>query len=158
MVSSSPVLLEQSLNGHIIPSFNLLKNLFHSDNKFMAVFKRFPVILLCCHNAIIFCNIEILRQLGVPGSNIVYLFTSQPRSLRIKPDRFNELLEDVKKMGFNPSKFQLVIAVHALMSMSKSTWKRRMEVYQKWGWSEEKTMLAFTRYPWCMTISKEAGL
>ncbi|XP_059632256.1 uncharacterized protein LOC132274909 isoform X2 [Cornus florida] len=149
IVSTSPFILERSLKNHIIPSFNLFKNFFHSDDKFIAAFKRCPRIVERYHNDITFSNIEILRQHGVPDSNIVY-FLTYPSSLNLK---INEVVEDVKKMGFNPSKSQFVIAVRALMS--KSTWKRKMEVYQKWGWSEEETMLAFTRNPSCMMISEE---
>ncbi|XP_059654514.1 uncharacterized protein LOC132301263 [Cornus florida] len=72
-----------------------------------------------------------------------------------KPDRFNEVVEDVKKMGFNPSKFQFVVAVEALISLSKLTWKRKMEVYERWGWSEEETVSAFVRCPACMKKSEE---
>ncbi|XP_059638801.1 uncharacterized protein LOC132281080 [Cornus florida] len=109
---------------------------------------------MCYHSVITFRNIEILRQNGVPDSKIVWVCTYYPRLLEAKPDRLNEVLEDVKKIGFNPSKFQFVIAIQALMA-SKSTWKRRMEVYRKWGWSEEETMLAFTKHPWCMMISEK---
>ncbi|XP_059651032.1 uncharacterized protein LOC132298649 [Cornus florida] len=153
VLSISPIVLTRSLENQIIPSFNLLKNLFQSDDKFVTAFKRFPDILGSDHSA--FPNIEILRQHGVPESNILYLLTYHPRSLAMKHDRFNELVEDVKKMGFNPSSFQFVLAVQALISMSKSTWKRKMEVYEKWGWSEEETMSAFRRTPGCMTVSEE---
>ncbi|XP_059630164.1 transcription termination factor MTERF8, chloroplastic-like [Cornus florida] len=152
-LSTNPTILTHSLENHIIPSYNLLKSFFHSTDKFMAAFKRYPDIL--GHNAIIFPNIDVLRQHGVPESNIVFLLSTQPRAFIKKPDRFNEVVEDVKKIGFNPSKFQFVMAVKALRSMSKSTWKRKMEVYEKWGLSEEETMLAFTRQPGCMMISEE---
>ncbi|XP_059632395.1 transcription termination factor MTERF6, chloroplastic/mitochondrial-like [Cornus florida] len=134
VVSNCPSILRRSLKNQIILSFNLLKNLFHSDDKFMAAFKRFPGIILFDHSAITFPNIEILRQHGVPDLSIVHLLTNQPRSLMmLKPDRFNEVVEDVKKMGLNPSTLQFVRAVYALTSMSKSTLKRKMEVYEKWG-------------------------
>ncbi|XP_059630176.1 uncharacterized protein LOC132273173 [Cornus florida] len=152
-LSTNPTILTHSLNNQIIPSFNLLKNFFHSDDKLIAAFKRYPEVL--CHNAIIFPNIEILRQLGVPDSIIMALLTTQPRSLIIKADRLKEVVEDVKKMGFNPSKSQFVMAVRALTQMNKSTWKRKMEVYEKWGWSQEETILAFSKHPFCMTASEE---
>ncbi|XP_059631338.1 uncharacterized protein LOC132274159 isoform X2 [Cornus florida] len=121
----------------------------------MAAFKQFPEVGVRCHSATSLRNIEILRQHGVPDSNIMFLLTAQHRSLNFNPERFNEVVGDVKKMDFDPSKTQFVIAVKALMSMSKSTWKRKMEVYEKCGWSEEETMLAFAKDPWCMTVSEE---
>ncbi|XP_059632706.1 transcription termination factor MTERF6, chloroplastic/mitochondrial-like [Cornus florida] len=155
IVSTCPTLLIRSLENYIIPSFTLFINLFNSNDKFIAAVKRFPRIVERYCSAITFSNIEILRQHGVPDSNIVFLLTSHNWSLSLKPDRLSAVVEDVKKMGFNPSKVQFVIAVQALKSMSKTTWKRKIEVYENWGWSEEETMLAFTKYPWCMIISEE---
>ncbi|XP_059630288.1 uncharacterized protein LOC132273326 [Cornus florida] len=155
IVSTDPSMLLHSLENQIIPSVNLLKNLLNSEDKFIVAFKRFPQIVVRDLNAVTFPNIEILRQQGVSESNILYLLTYQPRSLAIKHDGFNELVEDVKKMGFNPSSFKFIWAIHALRSMSKSTWKRKMEVYEKWGWSEEETMSAFRRRPGCMMVSEE---
>ncbi|XP_059627344.1 transcription termination factor MTERF6, chloroplastic/mitochondrial-like [Cornus florida] len=155
IVSTRPLLLTRSLENHIILCFNLFINLFHSDDKFITAFKRFPMIVEHYHSANTFSNIEILRQQGVPDSNIVFLLTAWTNSLSIKTERFNEVVEDVKKMGFNPSKYQFVTTVHALNLMGKSEWKRKMKVYEKWGWSEEETMLAFTTHPGCMLTSEE---
>ncbi|XP_059649396.1 uncharacterized protein LOC132295235 isoform X2 [Cornus florida] len=155
MVSNHPFILHRSLENHIIPSLTLFINLLHPDDKFITAVKRFPMIIKGYRSATTFSNIEILRQHGVPDSNIVYLITARGSLLNLNPDRLNEVVEDVKKMGFNPSKLQFAIAVQALKWMSKATLKRKMEVYEKWGWSEEETMLAFTKYPWCMTTSEE---
>ncbi|XP_059627288.1 uncharacterized protein LOC132270100 [Cornus florida] len=155
MVSNYPLLLRLSLTNHIIPSFTLFIHLFDSHDKFITAFKRFPRIVESYHSANTLSNIEILRQQGVTDSKMVYLLTSHSTSLDLNPDRFNEVVEDVKKLGFNPSQAHFVIAIKALTSMSKATWKRKMEVYEKWGWSEEETILAFTRRPMCMMVSEE---
>ncbi|XP_059627287.1 uncharacterized protein LOC132270099 [Cornus florida] len=155
MVSNHPLILTRSLANHIIPSFILFINLFDSHHKFITAFKRFPRIVQSYSSANSFSNIEILRQHGVTDSKIVHLLTSQSRSLNFKPHRLNEVVEDVKKMGFNPSNTNILNAVQALLTMSKSTWERKMEVYEKWGWSGEETILAFKKFPWCMMVSEE---
>ncbi|XP_059627293.1 uncharacterized protein LOC132270105 [Cornus florida] len=142
------------LANHIIPSFTFFINLFDSHHKFITAFKRYPS-LVESSSANTFSNIEILRQHGVTDSNIVYLISTPFMSLNTNPDRLNEVVEDVKKLGFYPSQAHFVIAIKALTSMSKATWKRKMEVYEKWGWSEEETILAFTECPWCMMVSEE---
>ncbi|CAL5395651.1 unnamed protein product [Camellia sinensis] len=96
-----------------------------------------------------------MRQHGVPESKVVFLLTTQPRSFIMKPDEFKKIIYEVKEMGFDPSRKHFVLAVHALTSMSKSTWQRKVEVYGKWGWSEEQTILAFGKNPWCMMASEE---
>ncbi|KAL7252027.1 hypothetical protein ACSBR1_013806 [Camellia fascicularis] len=154
-VTTGPVVLKGSLNNRIIPSFNFFKALLHSNTKFVAAFKRFPQIFVQDQKAVTIPNIEIMRQHGVPESKVVFLLTTQPRSFIMKPEEFEKIMNEVKEMGFDPSKKHFVLAVHALTSMSKSTWQRKVEVYGKWGWSDEQTILAFGKNPWCMMASEE---
>ena len=39
--------------------------------------------------------------------------------------------------------------------MSKSTWERKVDVYKRWGWSENEIFGAFGQIPWCMTVSED---
>ncbi|CAL5393214.1 unnamed protein product [Camellia sinensis] len=137
-ITTGPVVLKGSLKNRIIPSFNFFKAFLHSNQK-----------------AVTIPNIKIMRQHGVPESKVVFLLTTQPRSFIMKPDEFKKIMYEVKEMGFGPSRKHFVLAVHALTSMSKSTWQRKVEVYGKWGWSEEQTILAFGKNPWCMMASEE---
>ncbi|XP_031739006.1 uncharacterized protein LOC116401671 [Cucumis sativus] len=58
-------------------------------------------------------------------------------------------------MGFNPQQMQFVVAVFCLRAMTKSTLDKKVEVYRKWGLSEEEIRLAFKKNPWCMMISED---
>ena len=71
----------------------------------------------------------------------------------VRPDKFKEILEEVKEMGFDPSKLKFVLAVKAMRAMSKSTWK--IEVCKQWGWSEYEICLAFSKSPCCMMHSED---
>ena len=50
-------------------------------------------------------------------------------------------------MDFNPLKIKFVLAVLALIKMTKSTW-------EKWGWTEEEILVVFKKNPWCMMASE----
>ncbi|KAF5950935.1 hypothetical protein HYC85_012928 [Camellia sinensis] len=154
-ITAGPAVLKRSLENQIIPSFNFFKALLHSNTKFITAFKRYPEILTIDHKAVTIPNIEIMRQHGVPESKVVFLLTNQPRLFTVKPEEFKKTVNEVKEMGFDPSKLHFVLAVHALRSMRKSTWQRKVEVYGKWGWSEEQTIQAFGKNPWCMMASEE---
>ncbi|XP_038888916.1 uncharacterized protein LOC120078689 isoform X1 [Benincasa hispida] len=65
------------------------------------------------------------------------------------------IVNQVKDMGFHPSKHVFVEAIRVLSSMSSSTWERKIEAYRKYGWSEDQTLLAFKKYPPCLVISEE---
>ena len=56
-------------------------------------------------------------------------------------------------MGFETSKTMFLIALRAKL-VRKSLWERKVEVYRKWGWSQEVVLSTFVRNPWCMLVSE----
>ncbi|KAF3456189.1 hypothetical protein FNV43_RR00839 [Rhamnella rubrinervis] len=154
MLSGFPYILKRSLTKQIIPSYDFFKNLFQSDEKVFIALRRFLGILQLDIQSNFAPNFEILREHGVPESNIVTLIGNQPRSLLKTPDRFRKIVEEVKEMGFDPLKSNFVVAVFALGTMTKSTWDRKVDIYKKWGWSEEEVLQAFRRHPGCMMSSE----
>ncbi|KAF3968347.1 hypothetical protein CMV_007753 [Castanea mollissima] len=155
LFSGYPALLKTSLEKQIIPSFDFLKNLLQSEAKTIEAIKRFTGMLKCNVETLVAPNINTLRENGVPESNIVTLLQYQPRAFVVNPVRFREIVEEVKEMGFNPSRLKFALAVFALRAMSKSTWERKVDVYKKWGLSENDIFLAFGRHPWCMMASED---
>ncbi|KAI8020282.1 hypothetical protein LOK49_LG04G03857 [Camellia lanceoleosa] len=67
---------------------------------------------------------------------------------------FRRIVEEVDKMGFNPCKLNFVLAIHLLKSISKSTWGKKVEVYKKWGWSEDEILEAFGKHPVFIIVSE----
>ncbi|KAG4160844.1 hypothetical protein ERO13_D01G023439v2 [Gossypium hirsutum] len=98
---------------------------------------------------------NVLRGIGVPESNILTLLNRQPRLLLYDPVRLKEIVEEVKRMGIGSSRMKFLVAVQAFRSMSKSTLEKKIDVYRRWGWSDQEINEAFGRYPLCMTVSEE---
>ncbi|RVX22206.1 hypothetical protein CK203_001515 [Vitis vinifera] len=121
----------------------------------ITVIKRFSRILLFDLHTYVASNINALQEFGVPKSNIAGLLMNRPMAFMVRPNLFRENLEEVKKMGFNPSQMKFVIAIHAMRAMGKSTWERKIDAYKRWGWSEEEIRLAFIKLPRCMTHSED---
>ncbi|KAJ9700077.1 hypothetical protein PVL29_005759 [Vitis rotundifolia] len=155
IVVSTPGILYRSLENQIIPSFNFFKEFLQSDEMAITVIKRFSRILLFDLHTYVASNINALQEFGVPKSNIAGLLMNRPMAFMVRPNLFRENLEEVKKMGFNPSQMKFVIAIHAIRAMGKSTWERKIDVYKRWGWSEEEIRLAFIKLPRCMTHSED---
>ncbi|KAM7269716.1 hypothetical protein ACFE04_025213 [Oxalis oulophora] len=151
----NPVILKRSLQGFIIPHFDYLKALLGSDDKVVNVIERYPSLFSDDRLSRLEPNISILQKHGVPQPGILYLLFQQPRSLARQPDKFKILVEDILKLGVNPLRITFVVAIIAKLSMSKLTWERKLDVYKKWGLSEEDMSLAFVKYPWCMAVSEE---
>ncbi|KAL6344047.1 hypothetical protein AAG906_027820 [Vitis piasezkii] len=155
IVVCSPSILKRSLENQIIPSFNFFKDFLQSDKMAITVVKRFSRILLFDLHTYVASNMNALQEFGVPKSNIAGLLMNQPMAFMVRPNLFRENLEEVKKMGFNPSQMKFVIAIQAIRAGGKSSWERKIDIYKRWGWSEEEILLAFTKSPWCMIYSED---
>ncbi|KAK8511157.1 hypothetical protein V6N13_013574 [Hibiscus sabdariffa] len=155
LLTKHPHILAYSLDKKIIPSFNFLSNLYQSDNDALVVLILWPHFLTHDLDSYILPNINVLRQNGVPESYVVKGFRWFPTTLTTAPVVFKENVAEVKKMGFEPERFNFVSAVFVLCSMSKSTWERKFDVYKKFGWSKKEILEAFKRYTLLMAASED---
>ncbi|XP_017979750.1 PREDICTED: uncharacterized protein LOC18594132 [Theobroma cacao] len=143
----SKAIFGSSLEKQIVPSFNGLSNLLKSDEKIIHAVKRYPRHVCYDLNAILLPNIDLLLDNGVPECSIVTTLHSLPSTLMRSPIQFKNMVEETKEMGFIPSRPMFMVALCAMSSMSKSTWKKKFEVFKKFGWSEKEALEAFRRYP-----------
>ncbi|KAJ4722218.1 Transcription termination factor like, partial [Melia azedarach] len=155
MLFVCPHLFRRSLQNHIIPSFNYLSNFLQSSEKTIALIKRFPPILYNGVDGYLAPKIKILRDIGVPELNILKLIDSWPRLGLTYQKYFEKNVAVVKEMGINPSKKQFVLALVAKNLISESLWERKVNVYKRWGWSEEEILTAFRKCPWIMIVSED---
>ncbi|KAL5708814.1 hypothetical protein ACHQM5_019571 [Ranunculus cassubicifolius] len=100
-------------------------------------------------------NIALLRAHGVSDSNIAKLLASQPRVLLISDSRLSEIVEKVKKLEFNVSKYVFLVGIRALAAMSESSLEAKFHVYRSWGWSENEMRSAFRKSPYCVMLSEK---
>lgn len=150
-----PTILSRSLENHIIPSFDCLGDLLKSDEAAIKAIIRFPRIMTYDLDNSMLPNIDILRNYGVPESNIVKVLHSMSKIFLKSPVDFKETVEKVKEMGFNPMRMTFCLAVLVLNFMTKSAWDRKFYVYKSCGWSEKEIIDAFRKYPSFITVSGE---
>lgn len=150
IVTSGPRFLLRSLENCVIPCYDLLKTLVESDERAIECLMRRPFLI---SETSIADNAQFLLDIGVPGSKIILLFSRRPLSVGINPESFKKAVEEVKELGFNPQRSDFVLALHVKIVVSESTWKRKVDLFKRWGWSEETIASAFARRPWCMVIS-----
>ncbi|OVA01489.1 Mitochodrial transcription termination factor-related [Macleaya cordata] len=154
-VALNPSCLAGSLHNQLIPSFNFLKTYLGTNSDILMTFKRCPKVLHHGLEKVLIPNISILRNHGVPNCNISKLLISHPRVLTLKPDRLKEIVESVKKMGFDSSRPMFARAVRTIAGMSKSTLERKLAVYREFGFSEDDILSVFKKQPLCMNISEQ---
>jgi len=151
IITRNPLMLSQSLKNTITPCYDFIKRFLLSDQSTIAALKHCSCFLYSKYPS---HNIQFLLQNGVPESKIVFLFRNWYYMLSEKPPIFEKAVMEVKQLGFNPDKTFFLIALHAKIS-PKSVWERKINVYKKWGWSDEIIASAFLKYPWCMLASVE---
>ena len=155
--SGNPCILKQSLQNHVLPSFEKLKNLVDSDVNIIRaiIVKRFWPILNCDVDSYMAPNVNLLQESGVSELHIVMLFKAQPRAIARNLVKFKEMVEEVKDMGFNPLKISFVQAVTAMKAMSKSTWERKSMLIIGGVCFEEEILVAFGKNPYCIVASED---
>ena len=150
-----PSVLHSSLDNQIVPTYDFLRNVLHSDEKVIVAVSRWPDLLVPNVEVYIKPNIAILREHGVSDSNIATLIRSYPCSLMVSPHKFRKTVDRVAEIGFSATRLTFVIAVSAIRSMSQSTWESKVNAYKKWGLSEEEVLRTFVRNPLTMKISAD---
>lgn len=96
---------------------------------------------------------NMLLDVGVKNSSIGYLFGRRPSILL--STNLKEAIDEVREMGFDPSKITFAIALHAKMVVSKSRWDAKVDAFKMWGWSEEMVLESFRKHPLLMLTSKD---
>ncbi|XP_026425359.1 uncharacterized protein LOC113321663 [Papaver somniferum] len=144
-----------SFDKVIIPSFDILKSIVHSDKNVITIMKRNHWTLSTNTVNKLMVNLDLLRTEGVPETNFPKYLISKPRAFALDANSFKEIVDKVKDTGFDPSKTTFLIAIHAFSSMSEASWREKMDVYKRWGWSEDQIQTAFRNNPHCMKASEK---
>ncbi|XP_043694586.1 uncharacterized protein LOC122645338 [Telopea speciosissima] len=146
--------LFHSLENKTIPAFNFWKSLVGTLENVVIGLKR-EARFFNCDIPTVARNIAILRENGVPESIIVSLLTYYPSTLTPKNDMFKQMVEEIKQMDFDLSKYTFMSVLSVFTSMTKSTLKHKLEAYRRWGFSEDEILLAFRRHPQLVGLSLE---
>ncbi|GMI64102.1 hypothetical protein like AT5G07900 [Hibiscus trionum] len=148
-------LFARSMEKHVIPCFDQLSGLLRSEFKATVAIRRNPYLMVCKLDAYMLPNIKTLIDNGVPESNIASMFNYHPASFIMLPDRFKDVVKQVKELGFDPSMFKFIHAVIMFRKVSKPAMESKFDAFKKWGLSEEEIWEAFRKYPGVLEASKE---
>lgn len=83
------------------------------------------------------------------------LLRFSPDSLFRDPNRFKASVDEVMKMGLDPKKLVFVHAVKVFCKKSQQFRDQKMEVYRRFGLSDEEIWALFRSRPSCMDHSEE---
>ncbi|KEH37298.1 putative transcription regulator mTERF family [Medicago truncatula] len=145
LLTSNPQILQSSLDKRIIPLFELLRMFFKTNKDTIVCLIRHSKWVASYPHHLIVANINLMSDFGVSHSVIA-------RLLQIKPSIFCskdliKSLEEVKGLGFHPPITTFGAALIAKKGMSKKLWDEKVDVFKKWGWSDEDVIRAFRGRP-----------
>ena len=152
ILARGPRILQRSLENHIIPTYDFLKGFLKSDKSTIASISRSPSVIF---GDVLAGNVKLLLKYGIPPSGIALLLRKSPRLLSFQEKKVKVAIDELKEFGFDPSKSSYVHAFCARSGMSNSVWKGKVELYKRWGWSDEAIHKAFAKQPFCMHISEQ---
>ncbi|CAL5184391.1 unnamed protein product [Lathyrus oleraceus] len=152
LVSRNPRVLSPSLENYIAPTYELLYRILQSDKDIIASAIQTPNLL---GHSPLRRNITMLIQNGVSDSNIAIILRSWTGSRALQMSGIASLLEELKDLGFDPSKHVFAVALIAKTSVTKTRWKEKVDAFKNWGWSDEDVIVAFKRQPYCRLTSIE---
>ncbi|KAK9282772.1 hypothetical protein L1049_010993 [Liquidambar formosana] len=155
LIVANPSILRRGLSSQIKPSYDFLKMYLGTNEKIVAAIKRTPWLLTSDLKGTMQPNIDLLISEGVPLHSVAKFIMFQPRGILLKVDRMAHAVETVKKFGLQPSAPMFIHALRVTLSMSNSTWNRKIEVYKSLGWSDEEIESAFKSDPVCLACSEE---
>ncbi|KAK1294289.1 hypothetical protein QJS10_CPA16g01212 [Acorus calamus] len=154
LVSLNPQFFNGSLEKRIKPSFDLLKDIVGTNENALLAITRLPSILSLDLRKKMLPKVALLREHGVPVSNISKLITRYSRIITVSDDRFSEVVAELKKMGFVPFRPLYLTALRTMSGMSNSNWERKFEVFKCLGLSEDEILEFFKKFPYCMILSE----
>ncbi|KDP30942.1 hypothetical protein JCGZ_11318 [Jatropha curcas] len=153
MLSSQPYVLERSLENQIMPCIKVLRTVVGNDINVQKVVKAHCSILEFNVEESLEQNVSILVHHGVPKSLILKMFLCQPRSLLLKTDRLSEIIGEVKKLCFDPTKLLFLLAIQTKATVTKALWEQKLEAFKSFGLSKDEINLAFKKQPMFMLTS-----
>ncbi|CAI8590423.1 unnamed protein product [Vicia faba] len=148
IITKNPRFLYLSLQNSIIPYYDLVKRFLLSDESTLASLKSRVCVI---YSKTPSQNIQFLIQNGVPESKVAILYRNWNIVLTQNPPVFEKVVMELIQLGFNPKTTFFIVALRA--KIMKPIWETKIDVYKKWGWSEQDIVAAFLRHPWCMMAS-----
>jgi len=141
LLNANPKILQSSLEKRIIHLFELLSRILKTNYDTIAFLIRYSTVFSTNLYHLIMANINLTTDFGVCNSTIFKLLQTRP-SIFGSTDLIKSL-EEVKGLGFHPSMTNFGVALLAKKVMSNKLWDEKVDVFKKWGWSDEAVIRAF---------------
>ncbi|KAK8519969.1 hypothetical protein V6N13_031556 [Hibiscus sabdariffa] len=154
--SMNSTLLTCSLDKKLIPSIQFIRKVLGNNNEdLFKVFSRCNGFIARDCILKLSRNIEYLESCGIVGSQLSSLLRRQPRIFRMRDSALRELVSRALAMGFSTDSRMLVHAIHTMNCLSEETFKKKWELFNSFGFSDDDCATMFRRAPGLFRVSEE---
>lgn len=98
-------------------------------------------------------NVSVLREMGVPQRFLFPLLVSDSQPVCGK-EKFEMSVKKVVEMGFDPTTYKFVQALHVFYEMTEKTIEEKVNVYEKLGFTVEEVWEMFRKCPYSLKFSE----
>ena len=157
-ISHNSTLLTVSLERKLVPCVEILKKILVNDkngeglirviNRCNAVVRRDPQTRLLR-------NVAFLQSCGIVGSQLSTLLKSQSWLFVTSESYLRELVSRALHMGFSVNSRMLVHALYTVSCLSSHTFRKKVDLFGNFGFSEQDCVEMFRRAPSLFRASEE---
>ncbi|XP_065868035.1 transcription termination factor MTERF2, chloroplastic-like [Euphorbia lathyris] len=153
IIVSNPTVILRSLDSQIKPCVEFLRSFLHSNDKIATAILRTRWLFDFNLNGMVRTNVDFLMKEGVPSHGIGKLISSG-KGLFYNHETMIYAVNAVKNLGLEPNAPMFVHALKVMISMSASTWEKKIGFMKSMGWNEEDISKAFNRFPYYLAFSE----
>ncbi|PSS05881.1 Transcription termination factor like [Actinidia chinensis var. chinensis] len=156
-ISKHSVVLSHSLDKRLIPCVNVMKKVIVNDKNnrdLIRVLQR-GYWFFATPESRLLCNIALLENCGIVGSQLSMLLMRQSRLLTFRESMLRDLVSRVLDMGFSVHSRMFVYGLYTVSCLSGETFNRKLDLLHSFGFSKEECMEMFRRTPGLLRTSEE---
>ncbi|KQK06258.1 hypothetical protein BRADI_2g25372v3 [Brachypodium distachyon] len=157
LISLNPALLHRSIQGHLAPLFESLREVLGSDARVLTAIRQMPFVLRCAPKTTLSLALPALRDVhGLSPEDVSKLVAFHPGVILLVPERVDEIVRAVKSTtGVQPGHPKFVCIFAILSKMKTPIIESKIALYQSLGFEKDIVTAMLRRYPLSLAISKE---
>lgn len=156
LVALSPVVLRRSIQDHLAPLFESLREILGSDARVVTALRHMPFVVRCSPKSTLNLAIPALRDVhGMSPGDVSKLVAVQPGVIMQGPDRVAEIVQAIKNFGMEPGHPTFIHLFAILSKMKAPTLERKIALHQSIGFDKDILTLMMRRYPLLLAISED---
>ena len=155
-ISKNPTYLSDRFKKRLVPCLDIVKRLMGFEGNGVRSGKNVNLVrlLVQCNWVDVKCPVERVKgnlvfseECGIVGSQLVTVMTRQPRLLIMGELEVRKLVSRLLEIGFRIDSRMFVHGLYTLSCLSEESFRRKVELFESFGFSESEVLGMFRKAP-----------